>query len=73
MQATVFDSWMAHFVRWTSMPLAWAELVWQLAALFLILWAVKKIANLLFREEARDGQRSRWWRRCSRCPLQARR
>ncbi len=34
------------------MPLAWAELVWQLAALFLILWAVKKIANLLFLEES---------------------
>jgi hypothetical protein len=51
MEATVFDGWMAHFVRWTRMPLAWAELVWQLAALFLILWAIKKIANRLFREE----------------------
>ena len=51
-QATVFDGWMAHFVRWTSMPLAWAELVWQLVALFLILWAVKKIANLLFRDSS---------------------
>ena len=52
LQATVFDRWMAHFVRWTRMPLAWAELFWQLAALFLILWAVKKIANRLFREES---------------------
>jgi len=51
-QATFFDSWMADFVRWTRMPLAWAELIWQLAALFLILWAVKKIANLLFFEES---------------------
>lgn len=51
-QATVFDDWMADFVRWTRMPLAWAELFWQLVALFLILWAAKKIANLLFREEA---------------------
>lgn len=50
-QATVFDSWMAEFVRWTRMPLEWAELVWQLAALFMILWAVKKIASLLFSEE----------------------
>ena len=33
------------------MPVAWAELFWQFAALFLILWAVKKIANRLFREE----------------------
>ena len=48
MQATVFDGCMAHFVRWTRMPLAWAELFWQLTALFLILWAVKKILNLLF-------------------------
>ena len=55
MQATVFDGWMAHFVRWTRMPLAWAELLWQWAALFLILWAVKKIANRLFQEE-----HSRW-------------
>jgi hypothetical protein len=50
MQATVFDGLMTHFVRWTRMPLEWAELIWQLAALFLILWAVKKIANLLFRD-----------------------
>ena len=50
-QATVFDQWMAHFVRWTRIPLAWAELIFQWAALFLILWAVKKIANRLFEEE----------------------
>jgi hypothetical protein len=52
MQATAFDGSMAHFVRWTHMPLEWTELIWQLAALFLILWAVKKIANLLFRESS---------------------
>jgi len=50
MQATVFDRWMAHFIRWTGMPVAWAELLWQLISLFLILWAVKKIAGLLFAE-----------------------
>lgn len=50
-EATLFDGWMAHFVRWTKMPVAWAELLWQLAALFVILWAVKKIANRLFAEE----------------------
>ena len=50
-QATVFDKWMAHFVRWTGMPLAWAELFWQLVSLFIILWAVKEIANRLFAEE----------------------
>jgi hypothetical protein len=50
LQASVFDSWMTQFIRWTRMPVAWAELVWQWAALFLILWAAKKIANLLFEE-----------------------
>jgi len=51
-QATVFDDWMAHFVRWTGIPLAWSELLWQFAALFLILWASQRIAAHLF-EEAR--------------------
>jgi len=50
-QATVFDSAMAGFVRLTHLPLAWAELLWQLASLFLILWAVKKIADCLFAGE----------------------
>jgi hypothetical protein len=52
LQATVFDRFMAGFVRWTHIPVDWAELLWQLAALFLILWAVKKIANKLFAEES---------------------
>ena len=51
MEATIFDGSMAHFVHWTRIPLAWAELIWQWAALFLILWTVKKIANRLFEEE----------------------
>jgi len=50
-QATQFDKWMACFVRWTGMPVPWAELFWQLISLFLILWAVKKIADHLFVEE----------------------
>ncbi len=50
-QATVFAKWMAQFVRWTHLPLAWAELLWQLVSLFIILWAVKKIASRLFAEE----------------------
>lgn len=50
LQATVFDGFMANFVRWTGMPIAWAELFWQLASLFAILWATKKILNLLFAE-----------------------
>jgi len=50
-EATQFDGCMAHFVRWTRIPLPWSELLWQLASLFLILWATKNIANRLFREE----------------------
>lgn len=50
MQASIFDNFVALFVRWTRVPLAWAELFWQLTSLFLILWASKKILNLLFRE-----------------------
>lgn len=49
MQATVFDSAMAAFVRATHMPLAWAELVGQLACLFAILFACHSIARRLFR------------------------
>ena len=48
MQATVFDGCMAHFIRWTGIPVAWAELLWQFAALFLILWACRRIAAQIF-------------------------
>jgi hypothetical protein len=50
MQATVFDSWLAGFVRATHVPLAWAELFWQLACLFAILFACHGIARRLFPE-----------------------
>ncbi len=50
-EATAFDRGMACFVRGTGMPVAWAELFWQLISLFLILWAVKKIADRLFAED----------------------
>jgi hypothetical protein len=50
MQATLFDGWMAHFIRWTGVPIAWAELLWQFATLFLILWACRRIAALIFPE-----------------------
>jgi hypothetical protein len=49
-QATVFDNGMAGFVRFTGVPLAWAELFWQLVALYVILWASRKIAAHLFAE-----------------------
>jgi hypothetical protein len=51
-QATIFVPGMAAFVRATHVPLAWEELLWQLIALFLILWAAKKIAGRLFTERA---------------------
>ena len=54
-QATVFDGTMAHFVRTTRMPLAWAELFWQLASLFGILWACQSIARRLF-----PNMRAQW-------------
>ena len=50
LQATFFDGWMARFVQWTGIPLAWAELLWQFAVLFLILWASRRIAGQLFAE-----------------------
>ena len=50
LQASFFDGWMARFVQWTGIPLAWAELFWQFAALFLILWAARRIAGQLFAE-----------------------
>src|ERR1700689_5872687 len=37
MQATVFDGLISHFVRLTGIPVAWAALLWQFAALFVIL------------------------------------
>jgi hypothetical protein len=49
-QATVFDGWMAHFVSWTGVPLAWAELLWQFVTLFAILWACRRIAAHIFSE-----------------------
>ena len=55
LQATVFDGWMAHFVQWTGIPLAWAELFWQFASLFLILWACERIAGQIFAE-----RRAQW-------------
>jgi hypothetical protein len=58
-QATVFDRWMAAFIRLTHMPVAWAELVWQFAALFATLWACHSIARKLFPEQF-WGKRAQW-------------
>ncbi len=50
LKATVFDTWMAAFVRGTGMPLAWAELLWQFLAIFLIVLACWTIVCQLFEE-----------------------
>jgi hypothetical protein len=50
LQATIFDNWMAGFVRWTQIPLAWSELLWQVASIALILYACWRIARRLFPE-----------------------
>jgi hypothetical protein len=50
MQATIFDNWMAGFVRWTHIPLAWSELLWQAASIALILYGCWRIARWLFPE-----------------------
>lgn len=49
-QATVFDQFMAGFVRVTHMSVSWAELFWQLVSLFVVLWACYGIARRLFPE-----------------------
>jgi hypothetical protein len=50
LQATIFDRWMALFVRVTRIPLAWAELLWQFLSLYVILWSALRIAQKLFPE-----------------------
>jgi hypothetical protein len=50
MQATVFDQWMAGFVRITRIRVEWADLIWQFLSLYVILWAAHKIAQKLIAE-----------------------
>jgi hypothetical protein len=50
LQATIFDRWMALFVRVTRIPVAWAELLWQFLSLYVILWSALRIAQKLFPE-----------------------
>ena len=55
LRVTVFDKFMAGFVSWTGIPLAWSELIWQLLSIAAILFACWSIAAVFF-EEAR----ARW-------------
>lgn len=50
LQATIFDRWMALFVRVTRIPVAWAELLWQFLSLYVVLWSALRIAEKLFPE-----------------------
>ena len=60
-QATIFDKLIAASVRLTHLPLAWMVLVWQLAAIFLILYGCLRIARRCLAEPrgalGRDGAR----------------
>ena len=50
MQASFFDYWVAGFVRWTGIPLAYTELLWQFASIALIVFGCWAIARRLFTE-----------------------
>jgi hypothetical protein len=50
MQATVFDNWVAGFVRMTGIPVAYTELLWQFVSIVLIVFGCWSIARKLFPE-----------------------
>jgi hypothetical protein len=52
MRTSIFDVWMARFVQGSGMPLAWAELLFQLLSIGLIVWACWSIVCRLFAETA---------------------
>ncbi|SPF39653.1 conserved membrane hypothetical protein [Candidatus Sulfotelmatobacter kueseliae] len=47
-QATIFDKLIAWSVRLTHVPLAWAALIWQFAAIFLVLHGCWRISRRCF-------------------------
>ena len=55
MRTSVYDTWMAHFIRLTGASTATAELTWQFLSLFLMVWACWMILSRLFEE-----QTARW-------------
>lgn len=55
LQATLFDSWIAGFVRATHIPLAATELLFQFASIVVILGACWSVAQVLF-----DDERAQW-------------
>jgi hypothetical protein len=51
-QATIFDKLIAFSVRLSHLPLAWIVLLWQLAAIFLLLHGCWRISRRCFAEPA---------------------
>lgn len=51
-QATVFDKLIAFSVRLTHLPLSWIVLLWQVAAIFLLLHGAWRISRRCFSEPA---------------------
>ena len=51
MQATLFDQWIAGFVRFTHVPLAATEFLFQFASILIILLSAWSIVRTLFDEE----------------------
>ena len=66
-EATIIGPWIASFVRITSIPLAWAELLWQFVSLFVILWACHGMRAIAFRRPGRNGRAWPWSPPCSLC------
>ena len=52
MRTSIFDTWMAHFVVWTGIPVPWSAILWQTLSILLIVWASWRIVCELFEEPA---------------------
>ncbi|MGD0097863.1 MAG: hypothetical protein ABSB60_15340 [Terracidiphilus sp.] len=52
MRTSVFDTWMAHFIHGTGMPVPWAALFWQTISILLFVSACYSIISVLFKEAA---------------------
>jgi hypothetical protein len=55
LQATLFDKWVAEFIRFTHIPVSVTELIFQFISILLIIAGSWSIARVLFEEE-----RARW-------------
>jgi hypothetical protein len=55
LQATLFDKWVADFIRFTHIPVSATELLFQFTSILLIIAGSWSIARVLFQEE-----RARW-------------